>query len=213
MKAYVITIQDHTASERAAERCQRSAEGFGTTVHKHKAYTPENKPLRVLKEWGFATKGIDEIWSRTDRAAAAFLSHLSLWQKCVETNEEILILEHDAVFMAPVPDVSFKGLLSLGQPSYGKYKTPSHLGVNPLTSKSYLPGAHAYIVNPWGAAEILERARTEIAPTDVFLRTDRFPWLQEYYPWPVKTIDRFTTIQNNNGIRAKHAKKEGYKIL
>jgi len=48
--------------------------------------------------------------------------------------------------------------------------------------------------------------------TDIFLNLDWFPWLQEYYPWPVEARDNFTTIQNQTGCLAKHNYGEGYDI-
>ena len=47
----------------------------------------------------------------------------------------------------------------------------------------------------------------------VYLNLDLFPWLQEYYPWPVRADDNFSTIQNKNGIIAKHNYSEGYKLI
>ena len=49
-------------------------------------------------------------------------------------------------------------------------------------------------------------------PTDVFLNIESFPWLEEYYPWPVKADDSFTTIQNEFGCYAKHNYGETYGI-
>jgi hypothetical protein len=47
----------------------------------------------------------------------------------------------------------------------------------------------------------------------VFLHKERFPWLEEYYPWPVQAKDTFTTIQNVEGCQAKHRFNNEYKII
>jgi GR25 family glycosyltransferase involved in LPS biosynthesis len=104
-------------------------------------------------------------------------------------------------------------LLSLGEPSYGKYNDPLLIGVNPLTSKRYLPGAHAYMLKPKGARSILDVAKYSAQPTDIFLNIEVFPWLQEFYPWPAIAMDSFTTIQREAGCVAKHRYKPGYEIL
>ena len=71
-------------------------------------------------------------------------------------------------------------------------------------SKNYFPGAHAYMLNPMGAKLLMKEAKRLARPTDVFLNINSFPWLQEYYPWPVEAVDSFTTIQNTQGCFAKH---------
>ena len=107
----------------------------------------------------------------------------------------------------------FGGCINLGKPSYGKFNTPPLLGVNALTSKRYFPGAHAYRINPAGAARLLVQAKLYARPTDVFLNLDALEWLQEYYPWPVEARDSFTTIQKTEGCLAKHNYDDKYKIL
>ena len=116
-----------------------------------------------------------------------------------------MIFEHDAVCEGFIPEfIAYDHCISLGFPSYGKYNTPTFLGAGPLTSKRYFPGAHAYRIKPSGAKQLIKWAQFEAGPTDVFLHLDRFPWLQEYYPWPVKADDSFSTIQKEEGCLAKH---------
>lgn len=213
MKAYVITIMDLPESVEIAKRCIESAKKFGLEVVHYSAVTPADKPLDTMAKIGIPTQTFDERWSFTEKAAAAFLSHYNLWNEAAIREENVLVFEHDAVVRAPIPIVPFKGLLSYGFPSYGKYRTPSILGVNPLTSKTYLPGAHAYLVKPGAAKVIMDHARIAAQPTDVFLNIENFPWIEEYYPWPVIAEDSFTTIQNELGIRAKHNFRKGIKIL
>ena len=105
-------------------------------------------------------------------------------------------------------------MISIGKPSYGRYNTPQTLGVGPLVHKKYFGGAHAYMITPEGAKELVETAKSGKAiPTDVYLNLDLFPFLEEYYPWPVEAQDSFSTIQNTNGCLAKHNYGEGYQLL
>ena len=82
-----------------------------------------------------------------------------------------------------------------------------------LISKQYLPGAHAYGITPKGARAIIEQTIFNAGPTDVFLNNRLFTWLEEYYPWPVKCNDEFTTIQNETGCLAKHNYGKQYAII
>jgi GR25 family glycosyltransferase involved in LPS biosynthesis len=100
--------------------------------------------------------------------------------------------------------VSYKGVLSYGRPSYGRFVKPPKFGVNKLVSKQYLPGAHAYLISPKAAKVLVATAGREPEPTDVYINNQRFDFVEEYYPWPVEVMDEFSTVQNRRGVMAKH---------
>ena len=165
MKAYVIRIKGHELSEQAATRCIKSAAKHGLEVSRWDAFTPKDKPLEKLKEMGINPAPFDEVYSRTLNCASAFLSHYSLWKECYKTNEKIVIFEHDAVVFSEIPtEVEFEYVMTFSQPSYGNYKNPLTLGVNPLTQKTYFGGAHGYIVKPQGAKYLIESIDSMLPP-------------------------------------------------
>lgn len=214
MKAFVITIEDNYLSNQAADRCIASAKKYGVTVEKWSAMTPRNPVFsKTVEEKKLAVRHFESGHSRKENALACFLSHMSLWEKCIEDNEEILILEHDAVFMNTMPKILFDKIITIGQPSYGKYYHPSTLGVQPLSQKEYFKGAHAYIVKPAGARDLITMVADYSRPTDVYLNIMNFPYLQEYYPWPVKVDDSFSTIQYEQGCIAKHNYQKGIELV
>ena len=92
-------------------------------------------------------------------------------------------------------------------------QTTNLYNFGPLIHKRYFGGAHAYMVAPEGAKLLIEKAKTDAGPTDVFLNIHNFPWLQEYYPWIAEAKDSFTTIQKEKGCLAKHNYNENYEIL
>lgn len=214
MKSYVITIMDNPESVRVADRCITSAAKYGITVEKFPAITPDKDPIGYAHKKNIPVKGFEETYSRYENCISAFLSHFSLWEKCVKDNTMYMILEHDAVFVDQVNVfMNFDRAINIGQPSYGNSRRPMKLGVNPLTSKQYFPGAHAYMVKPSGASAFINRSYIDAGPTDVFLHKGRFHWLEEYYPWPVQARDTFTTIQKVDGCLAKHGFNNEYKII
>jgi GR25 family glycosyltransferase involved in LPS biosynthesis len=212
MKSYVITIKDLPESVAYAKRCIKSA--IPLEVKMFDAITPKDDPLSLLKKENIPLDGFNEVYSNLESCVSAFLSHYTLWKQCIEDNHEYTIFEHDAVVVNSIPDfINYDKVISLGAPSYGKFNTPSQLGVNPLTSKQYFPGAHAYRLKPSGAKLLVERAKVDGGPTDVFIHIKRFPWVQEYYPWMAEVRDAFTTIQTVVGCQAKHRyRKDTYKI-
>lgn len=215
MKNFVITIMDTEQSVQAAKRCIRSGEKHGIEIEMFDAVTPRNTNLKeMLEKEGISQKGFEEVYSRLDNCTAAFLSHYSLWKKAIELKEEVTIFEHDAVVVNTIPEfMSYNDIINIGKPSYGKFNNPWFVGVGPLMSKPYFPGAHAYRVTPKGARALVKQAKKAARPTDVFLNLQTFPNLQEYHPWPVEARDSFTTIQRERGCLAKHSYGESYEIL
>jgi GR25 family glycosyltransferase involved in LPS biosynthesis len=206
IKAFVITIMDLPESVEAADKCIASGKKNGLTIEKWPAFTPKDDPKSIFQREGIPETFFREVTSRQTNCMSAFLSHRSLWKECIRLNREIIIFEHDAKVVAPIPEfMPYTGCINLGAPSYGTYRTPTTLGIIPLTSKDYFPGAHAYRLKPIAAKTMIDRASTDAAPTDLFLSYNNFDWLQEYYPWTCVAQDTFSTIQNEGGCVAKHS--------
>jgi|DEB0MinimDraft_6_1074348.scaffolds.fasta_scaffold25443_3 GR25 family glycosyltransferase involved in LPS biosynthesis len=210
MKSFVITIEDLPQSVLVAERCISSAEKFNLKTEIFPAVTPKQNPTELFKKLGMSTAHFkSDVGSRPENVLSTFLSHYRLWNLCSQGKETYVIFEHDAVVVNEIPKFSyFQGCMNIGSPSYGKWQTPPQLGINPLTSKQYFPGAHAYMLRPEAAKRLCETAITHAMATDVFLQLSLFPWLEEFYPWPVIAKDSFTTIQNKTGVQAKHNYKK-----
>ena len=216
-KAFVICIESIEQSMQAADRCIKSGAEAGMIIEKHFGYTPKDKPVQLMAEKNLPTKNFENNkYSRYERCLSAFLSHRSLWEKCAEQKDNFMILEHDAVFDNVVTTNAKyhnEEIVSIGAPSYGKFNTPSVLGIGPLVSKPYFPGAHAYVMSPKGAKLALEKSLEEAAPTDIFFNLTNFPNLKEFYPYPIRVKENFSTIQMETGCLAKHAYGEGYELL
>lgn len=212
MRNFVITIQGNEKSEQAAKRCVLSGEQYNLEIEYYDAFTPKDCHQYIEEEKVEDRLFNNNPYSREDNARAAFCSHFSIWQYCADRNEEVTIFEHDAVIVAPIPEFNYNGCVSLGKPSYGKFNTPPNLGTNRLISKRYFPGAHAYRLKPNAAKVLVERARLEAQPTDIFLNIETFPFLEEYYPWPVEVRESFSTIQKTQGCLAKHMYNKDYVI-
>ena len=161
MKAYVITIMSHQGSLETSWRCITSGKKYGLDIERFEAITPADDPLSFLKQEDIPEAGFEEKYSRNLNCISAFLSHYSLWKKCIELDEEVIIFEHDAVLVEPIPNAPYTFVCSFGKPSYGNFNIPQTLGLNPLTSKRYFPGAHAYGIKPAGAKILIDQAKTD----------------------------------------------------
>lgn len=216
MESFVITIMDNKKSKAAAERCQKSVlKNTSLSCELFPATTPKDNIKKLFKAEGLNGSKFNADFSRVENCMAAFYSHYSLWKLSAETGKIITIFEHDAVVKENIPDfIPFKGCINLGKPSYGKFKTPKKMGVNPLISKEYFPGAHAYRITSSAAKILVNFAKENAEPTDIYLRNENFKWLEEYYPWPVEVVDEFSTIQHGRGCAAKHGyDKNTYELV
>lgn len=188
MKAYIITLASIPMSVAAADRCIRSA---NIPVQRFDAIT-EQYASKILRDfglhWNYPWKGEEiDIKSGLKKAAykttnplkrvACFLSHYVLWKKCVESDQPIIILEHDAIFVRPFePDAFMKAkcdIISLNDPRGATRKAlqfHEELQRNPqviqrvptiddLMIPQGLPGNSAYIIKPSGARKMMDLAK------------------------------------------------------
>ena len=215
MQAFVITLMNNPRSVKSSQKTMATAYKHGLKVKQFEAIIPRDRQAQMMKEYGIAHRNFKEEFSRLPNCQAAFMSHYKLWDWCIQIGEPIIIFEHDAIMIGPLPkNFDFDKVITFSKPSYGNYNTPMELGVQKLVQKPYFGGAHGYAVSPEGARALVDKAIAHAMPTDVYLNTQYFPWLQEYYPWICLAADHFTTIQKTNGCMAKHNFSRGdYDII
>lgn len=216
--SYIITMLNHKKSVQSTKRCIESAKQFGYYPKVFKAITPEDKPLEILKKYNMPLHKFkaNAKYSKLEPSICCFLSHYELWKICVENNQPILVLEHDAIFKSKLPEnLIFQKLVNLGKPSYGQYNVPNKEGMYDLFSKNggYLPGTHAYIVSPDAAKSLINHSVVGANTPDLYMNKSNFPWITEYYPWPIEADDSFTTVQKEEGSIAKHNYGKDYEII
>lgn len=215
----IITLEGFADSVAIGLRAKSSALSLGFSDSDLSwAYVPGKKTSQLLKGYSINVDSIRKSrFSRPDRAVACFASHFALWLEASERLAPTLVLEHDAVltgkrFLGGIRPGH--GLISLGRPSYGRSRWPKKLGVQPLFSKHHLPGAHAYIVFPWAAKQLVGSAINGcVEPTDVFLSIRRFPWIHEYFPWPATAHETFSTVQDSPGLIGKRLLTRDYRLV
>jgi len=114
MKACIITIPNHGASQAASDRCIESSINYENDfeVEKFDAIIPDNVEDKLRQyniKWNypwtgevvdFATGLTKKSYPTSKRAArvACGVSHYSLWYACAHSATPYLVLEHDAIF-------------------------------------------------------------------------------------------------------------------
>ena len=215
LKGYIVTLLNLPESVSMAERCIESAKQFNVDVEifpgvwKDISINEMNNENLKLDEW-------DNSFSNTNAVVGNFISQFRIWKRIVESGEPGIVLEHDAVFVDYVPDLSDGDIINLGKPSYGQFFTKTSSGIFPMFSKQnkHIPGAHGYYLTPHGANDLIQVAKDKgVAPCDIFLNKSNFPNIKEIYPWVIEARDEFTTIQKEKGCGAKHNYNKKFKIL
>ena len=142
---------------------------------------------------------------------ACMVSHMRVWQECIDQGQIIAVFEHDALFTRQLlkkdilgPDSKFKnGILGLKDPRGMTRKSQVfheramlHSGIQNVpqvdTTMEYplcLAGNSAYLIMPEAARQLLNKT-VEIGmwPNDALMCKQFFPWLQIVTPY-------YTTIQ------------------
>ena len=175
--SYIITMQGNTISETLAKECMDSAKKFGLNpeifpaVHGNQidsAWREHN-----LKYFKFNQR----IKKLNQGTIGCLISHLLLWKKCIAIKKPILVLEHDAVVIRPIPSVITEKFtevcnldwLSRLTSNYDEEvqedrgddvtifmkKRPSASGLE-LYNKTHIKGSHSYIVKPQGAQRLID---------------------------------------------------------
>ena len=214
MRAYVVTLLNIPESVEVARRAVESAERFGLQAS-HWPGVWRDVAMAEMQAEGLRAGAFDESWSNTDAVIGNFVAQYRIWRE-IAASEGAVILEHDAVVVAPIPDLQGQGdIITLGKPSFGMLRPRKEQGFYPTFSfGDKIPGAHGYYLTPNGAALLVEFAQKFGAmPVDKFISPQRFQ-IREYWPWPIEARDSFTTIQKEKGCRSKHAyRRGGYKIF
>ena len=224
MKAFVITLEGNEYSETKANECIASAKKFGTTVKRFYG-VDKNHANQAMKDagltWTWAKNnterdvcvisGLEQVPYTSSSGSLAnisskigcSMSHYLLWKRCVELDEPILILEHDAVFISAMPtEPEFKGICQINNPlgatpkaklwhdimvkrgGYGAFEKTWIRSPHERHLPDGLAGNSAYMIKPWAAQEVIDKYHElGIWPNDATICKQIFPYLEEYYPF------------------------------
>lgn len=132
---------------------------------------------------------------------ACFASHFLLWQKCVELNENIIILEDDVEFSEEFITNGGGCIESLEMSSYEFVrlyylfdKKVYHLKESFYISFAQINGMQGYFIKPSGAKKFLTLFSKWIFPVDVMIDRQNKVLNVAYKPFAVKPIVTPSTI-------------------
>ena len=212
MQAFVITMMDDVESCEQADVVIDSSNHFDNefVIDKFIATTPENVVEAFKSEklqWNYPwTQEVMDLatglrkspYETADpkKRMACFMSHYRLWKKCVEDNEALIVLEHDAKFIRKL-DIDLQretsyAVVSLNDPRGATRKAAvydeliqnnrydKHVVAVPwiddYSTPQGLPGNSAYYITPLGANKLLELVKEYGAwPNDAIMCRQLMP--------------------------------------
>lgn len=186
--AYVITIPGNETSERLSARCLYTCQEVGMPATIWPAFDGTSGTEIIVpdhlksSEWLPWVKLYDTFLSTSE--ISCYLSHFSLWIHCMTIDQPIVILEHDAVMVAPYRNhFGFNQIVYLGcaEQALGGWAVNP---IPPLGQRNphykFMLRTHAYAVDPHSAknlvAHTLKNGINETA--DVSIRADIFSIVQ-----------------------------------
>jgi GR25 family glycosyltransferase involved in LPS biosynthesis len=188
MKAFIIHIKGNKSSEKTANWAYESCVEHGYEPKMFEGITP--KTLNKWdKKYNLTVMNPSHMYDRQigkngtnwtyECKYSNFLNHYTLWNKCIELDEPIVVLEHDVFAEKPWGDTQFDEMLVLNMHSglhqniFDGTSKPTliegiHTYVNPfLNYKSkniwlnagMIPGTAAYAISPKGAKRIINNVK------------------------------------------------------
>ena len=198
---YVVCLTDIPDSLAGAERCINSAKRYGED--KGMEIFPgirKEESLAFFLERGLTFTSTPRHEELFDISAemGCFASHYLLWEKCVELDEPIMILEDDVEFCAPVLPLRFKEIVHLGKP-YSQWNAEIMVTMSDKYQEVYNPfnhllGTYAYGITPVAARKLIDTAhKIVIRPADLFINSRTYDILF-YLPHPITTSVEHSSI-------------------
>lgn len=202
MKAFVIRLKGIEDSERLADDCVSSGKEHGISIEKFDGIYGLEAIERTMQDLNVKPFSPKMKKNRLG-VKGCFLSHYSLWLKSIQTNETIMVFEHDGMMLRALPpDIEgmFDEFLLLDPynkftGNYGEqhrldyrhsftvkeYSSPESRKKYGISAE-YAMGLQAYIIKPKAAQKLIDSIKvTGFFPADMQCNKDIVN-LQTIYP-------------------------------
>lgn len=192
-RCFVIGLRNHQQSQRLLNDCINSAKLHNWNIE---IFWGVDGSIITKETWDNTGLKMTEHGPMKNRQGVqgCFFSHWSLWNKCVELNEPIIILEHDAIVTDKWPNLDCSAHLIKLHTRYEDVE-------NHLTGK-WGKSNHAYLISPTQAKLIIEHTKLfEAQPADKMIGDKVVPWTYLDYTLVDRNPNRgvSTTVQIDRG--------------
>jgi GR25 family glycosyltransferase involved in LPS biosynthesis len=175
MKAIVIRLKDIEVSEQLADECIKTCKSHGLIVYPYNGVYGEKQIIEKHEEFGIKPWR-EKMKKNRLGVKGCFLSHYSIWLHCIEINQPIIVFEHDAILLRPLPhNLEFDEFLLLDPfnkmtKDYSvKHSIEYDFSIEEYFNESskqkyglkhqYAMGLQAYIIKPKAAYKLVESVK------------------------------------------------------
>ena len=190
-KTFVIAIRGHPVSEKQLQDCLDSANRLDWKVEifwgvNGKTLTEESwKQIGVKPLINKPTMSKRGTWG-------CFFSHWNLWHRCIELDQPMIVLEHDAIIQEHWRLIEIdEAMIKLHR--YYKAKNPKYDDDSGLWS----PSTHAYCILPKHAEKLINFSKAVGGfETDRMMGDKVLPVIHLGKPSLVERQDSYSTTEN-----------------
>lgn len=216
MKAHIVYIKGHEASEKQANEALRSFKKFNWDAYLHEGLTAQTVTEAPEFSYPIIEKSRLHDFKRGDSPKyfskmSCAINHIRFWNKVVQENEPMAFIEHDSICTSSWDNISFKeylilncefvfkppnklGLLQFKDynwPSFGLCPWPSDYPLkyhkeNAWHNSNMAPGTAAYAITPKGAMKMLKAVQKYGIDQSDFMINSHNIEMQCLIPSPVK---------------------------
>jgi hypothetical protein len=180
--AFIIRVKGHELSENLANRCAISCDRVGQAYQFWDAYDGTEGTIKFPDHHN-DTMSLIKITNHylTKAEVACALSHISLWVRCILLDQPIVILEHDAIMLAPYRShgvynsICYLGGVEQAKHNWNVTSIPPQASDGP--NYRFICRAHAYAIDPVVAKNMVSYViKMGIhSSLDMLIRADLFP--------------------------------------
>lgn len=189
-KTFVIALKNHTISESQLSDCLASAKKFNWIVD---IFWGINGNLLTDQSWKDigVLPLLDKPTMSQIGTQGCFFSHWALWNKCVELDEPIIILEHDALIQNFWKPIVVDSVLKL----HDHYK-PKKIRIDHDTGR-WTTSGHAYCLLPEHAKKLIKFSKDVGGiPVDILIGDKVVPVKHLGIPELVSRQNSYSTTTN-----------------
>lgn len=208
--AYIISLPNNEISKKHTKKCIESCEKINLQYKIQEGFDgTDKKTIKIPKHlknesWVNWIKVLNQNLRITE--VCCFLSHLSLWIKCIELDKPIIILEHDALMLKPfnihnIPNC----IIYLGSNYQLKINNFNMVYGQLNQNYRFMYCAHAYSIDPFIAKNLVSNViKTGITHSlDAYIRSDLFAIHQEGF-YAYNDDENNTTIHDCENLMLKN---------
>lgn len=180
--SYIVTIKNHADSEMMAKRCIESCMQVGQKSCIWDAFDGTGDSIIVPDHaqkcnWLHWLKLVNLNLTRQE--VCCFLSHFSLWCRCIELDKPIVVLEHDAIMLKNYTHHNvFNAIVYLGssEMAQSNYWNPIPPHAQMCQNFRYILRTHSYSIDPIVAKNLVAKAIEKgiYTAVDVFMKIQDF---------------------------------------